>query len=132
MSAKKNLHDSGLIFLHCDTSANHYLRLLLDEVFGENLFINEIVWAYKKWSNSSKKLLDGHQTIWVYAKTKNYKFKHIFTSYSPTTNIDQIFYNNVYVIQMVELFINVMKMILSLQQMKNMEYHLEMFGSFLF
>jgi len=90
IECKKKLHDSGLIFLHCDTSANHYLRLLLDEVFGENLFINEIVWAYKKWSNSSKKLLDGHQTIWVYAKTKNYKFKHIFTSYSPTTNIDQI------------------------------------------
>lgn len=90
IECKEKLNNSGLIFLHCDTSANHYLRILLDEVFGEDLFINEIVWAYKKWSNSSKKLLDGHQTIWVYAKTKNYKFKHIFISYSPTTNIDQI------------------------------------------
>lgn len=87
---KNKMNDSALIFLHCDTSANHLLRVLLDEVFGENLFLNEIVWSYKRWSNSSKKLLDAHQTIWIYSKTKNYKFKSIYTSYSPTTNVDQI------------------------------------------
>ncbi|MGP1414608.1 MAG: DNA-methyltransferase [Treponema sp.] len=87
---KEKMKDTGLIFLHCDTYANHYLRLLLDEIFGEAQFINEIIWAYKRWSNSSNKLLDSHQTIWVYSKTKHYKFKRIFSDYSPTTNIDQI------------------------------------------
>ena len=87
---KEKMKDTGLIFLHCDTYANHHLRLLLDEVFGEAQFINEIIWAYKRWSNSSNKLLDSHQTIWVYSKTKHYKFKRIFSGYSPTTNIDQI------------------------------------------
>ena len=87
---KKKMNDSSLIFLHCDTSANHYLRVLLDKVFGETAFLNEIIWSYKRWSNSSKKLLDGHQTIWVYSKTKKYFFNRITTSYSPTTNIDQI------------------------------------------
>jgi len=87
---KEKMKKTALIFLHCDTYANHHLRLLLDEVFGEDMFINEIIWAYKRWSNSSNKLLDSHQTIWVYSKTKNYKFKRIFSGYSPTTNIDQI------------------------------------------
>ena len=87
---KEKMKDTGLIFLHCDTYANHHLRLLLDEVFGEDQFINEIIWAYKRWSNSSNKLLDSHQTIWVYSKTKHYNFKRIFSSYSLATNIDQI------------------------------------------
>jgi len=87
---KEKMKETGLIFLHCDTYANHHLRLLLDEVFGENQFINEIIWAYKRWSNLSNKLLDSHQTIWVYSKTKQYKLKRVFSSYSPTTNIDQI------------------------------------------
>lgn len=90
IECRLKMSDSALIFLHCDTSANHLLRVLLDEIFGSNMFLNEIVWSYKRWSNSSKKLLDAHQTIWVYSKTKNYKFNRIHTSYSPTTNVDQI------------------------------------------
>ena len=90
IECKKKMNNSGLIFLHCDASANHYLRLLLDEVFGSNMFLNEIVWVYKRWSNSSKKLLDSHQTIWVYSKTKDYLFNIINGAYSATTNIEQI------------------------------------------
>lgn len=90
IECRNKMNDSALIFLHCDTSANHLLRMLLDEIFGDAMFLNEIIWSYKRWSNSSNKLLDAHQTIWVYSKTKNYKFNRIFTSYSPTTNIDQI------------------------------------------
>jgi site-specific DNA-methyltransferase (adenine-specific) len=82
--------DSGLIYLHCDNSASHYLRILLDKIFGEKYFINEIIWTYKRWSNSARKLLDSHQTIFVYSKTNNYKFNKIMMEYSPTTNIDQI------------------------------------------
>lgn len=90
IECKNKMKNSGLLFLHCDTSANHNLRVLLDKVFGEDMFINEIIWFYKRWSNSSSKLLDAHQTIWVYAKTKDYNFNKIMTSYSPTTNVDQI------------------------------------------
>lgn len=90
LECRNKMNDSALLFLHCDTSANHLLRMLLDEVFGDSMFLNEIVWSYKRWSNSSNKLLDAHQTIWVYSKTKKYKFNRIFTSYSPTTNVDQI------------------------------------------
>ena len=87
---KRVLKDTGNIFLHCDTSAGHYLRVLLDEIFGEKNFRSEIIWAYKRWSNSKKGLLPNHQTIYYYSKSEHYKFNTLYTAYSPTTNIDQI------------------------------------------
>jgi site-specific DNA-methyltransferase (adenine-specific) len=76
--------------LHCDKSASHHLRILLDEVFGENNFQSEIIWAYKRWSNAKKGLLNSHQNIYFYSKSEDFKFNFIYTDYSPTTNIDQI------------------------------------------
>ena len=84
------LKDSGSIFLHCDDSASWYLKIVMDEVFGEENFQSEIIWTYKRWSNSQKGLLPCHQTIFFYSKTKNFKFNTLFCEYSPTTNIDQI------------------------------------------
>jgi site-specific DNA-methyltransferase (adenine-specific) len=62
----------------------------LDKVFGEENFQSEIIWAYRRWSNAKKGLLNAHQTIYFYSKSANFKFNTIFTDYSPTTNIDQI------------------------------------------
>lgn len=84
------LKNTGSIFLHCDKSASHYLRVLLDQVFGAENFRSEIIWAYRRWSNSKKGLLNGHQTIYFYSKTEDFKFNTIYTDYSPTTNVDQI------------------------------------------
>lgn len=84
------LKPTGSIFLHCDKSASHHLRLLLDEVFGRDNFQSEIIWAYRRWSNSKKGLLNSHQTIYFYSKTANFQFNSIYTGYSPTTNLDQI------------------------------------------
>lgn len=88
---RKVLKDSGSIFLHCDRSASHYLRIMLDEVFGEKNFQSEIVWCYKRWSNAKKGLLNSHQIIYFYSKTANFKFNHQYEDYSLTTNLDQIF-----------------------------------------
>lgn len=84
------LHPSGSIFLHCDRSASHHLRVLLDEVFGPQNFQSEIIWAYKRWSNAKKGLLNCHQNIYFYSKTDVFTFNTIYTNYSPTTNVDQI------------------------------------------
>jgi len=88
---KRVLKDTGSIFLHCDRSASHYLRIALDEVFGSENFQSEIIWSYKRWSNAKKGLLNAHQVIFFYSKTKNFKFNPKYTDYSPTTNLDQIF-----------------------------------------
>ena len=86
----KVLKPTGSIFLHCDKTASHHLRLLLDNVFGCEFFQSEIIWTYKRWSNAKKGLLNSHQTIYFYSKTSDFKFNILFTDYSPTTNVDQI------------------------------------------
>jgi len=87
---RQALRDTGSIFLHCDRSASHHLRLVLDEVFGAENFQSEIIWSYRRWSNAKKGLLNTHQVIFFYSKTNNFKFNQMYDDYSPTTNIDQI------------------------------------------
>ncbi len=84
------LKDTGSVFVHCDTNANFLLRSILDDVFGANQFRSEIIWSYRRWSNSAKGLLPAHQTILFYSKTGGYKFNRVYGAYSETTNIDQI------------------------------------------
>ena len=90
LECKRILKDSGSIFLHCDRNASHYLKILMDKLFGITNFQSEIIWSYKRWSNSKKGLLNAHQIILFYSKTKDFKFNKIYTNYSETTNIDQI------------------------------------------
>lgn len=87
---KRTLKDTGSIFVHCDRNASHYLKVLLDKIFGMKNFQSEIIWTYKRWSNSKKGLLNNHQVILFYSKTDSFKFNRIYTEYSETTNIDQI------------------------------------------
>lgn len=84
------LKHSGSVFVHCDSSANFILRALLDKIFGVDQFRSEIIWTYKRWSNSARNLLPAHQTIFFYSKSGAYKFNVLYGAYSETTNIDQI------------------------------------------
>jgi len=90
IQSKRVLKDTGSVFLHCDKTASHNIRVVLDKVFGRDNFQSEIVWSYKRWSNSKKGLLNAHQIVFFYSKTKDFKFNTIYTDYSATTNIDQI------------------------------------------
>ncbi len=87
---RRVMKDNGTIFFHCDRNASHRIRVLLDEVFGYERFISEIIWTYRRWSTSTRSLLGSHQTIFMYAKTANYKFNKMYQEYSETTNLDQI------------------------------------------
>ena len=49
------LSDKGSIYLHCDSTMSHYLKLIMDEVFGKDLFRNEIIWTYNRFSRKSDK-----------------------------------------------------------------------------
>ena len=87
---KAKLKKTGSLFLHCDKAASHYLKVALDEVFGIDQFRSEIVWTYKRWTNSKKGLLNNHQIIFFYSKSEDFKFNTIYENYSITTNVDQI------------------------------------------
>jgi site-specific DNA-methyltransferase (adenine-specific) len=73
----KKLKKTGSIFLHCDWHASHRLRVLLDDVFGEENFINEIIWCYKSGGASKKYFSNKHDTIFFYSKSNNYYFNPI-------------------------------------------------------
>ena len=57
---RKVLRDTGSIFVHCDSSASHHIRLILDEIFGPEHFKSEIIWVYKRWSNAKRRLDLGY------------------------------------------------------------------------
>lgn len=64
------LAEEGSLYLHCDWRSSSMLRLLLDEIFGCEGFVNEIVWYYyNKYSAAKRCLPRAHDTIWVYSKT---------------------------------------------------------------
>ena len=87
---RETLADTGSIFVHCDRNATHVVRGLLDEIFGAKMFRSEIIWTYRRWSNSAKRLLPSHQTIYYYTKSSEYTFNTIWREYSPATNVEQI------------------------------------------
>ena len=68
------LRTTGSLYLHCDTVASHYLKIILDGIFGEDNFRNEIVWHYGKWSNVSKHFQKNHDVILFYSKSDTYTF----------------------------------------------------------
>jgi site-specific DNA-methyltransferase (adenine-specific) len=87
---RRVLKQTGSLFFHCDTNASHHIRCLLDEVFGEVMFRSEIIWHYRRWSNSQRKPLPSHQSIFFYSKTEGYRYFQLFDGYSPATNVEQI------------------------------------------
>ena len=66
------LTDTGSIYLHCDSTMSHYLKLLLDYIFGENNFRNEIIWYYQTGGVSKKWFGRKHDVILFFTKTNNY------------------------------------------------------------
>lgn len=88
--SKRVLKNTGSVFLHCDKTASHNIRVVMDNVFGRDNFQSEIIWSYKRWSNAKKGLLNAHQVIFFYSKTQDFKFNTLYTDYSATTNLDQI------------------------------------------
>lgn len=87
---RDSLRPTGAIFLHCDWPVSHRIRVALDEVLGEDNFRNEIVWSYRKWTNSRASLQRTHQSIFYYSVSKAHQPIVPYVDYSPTTNLDQI------------------------------------------
>ena len=68
------LKDTGSIYLHCDPTASHYLKTIMDCVFGVKNFRNEIIWCYTGPNNSKKHFQRKHDTILFYSKTQDSLF----------------------------------------------------------
>ena len=84
------LSDTGSIYLHCDWHRSHYLRMIMEEVFGANNFVNNIVWCYKTRQFSKKHWNRKHDDLLMYSKnpdqhTFNWNAKGVLEAYSPET-----------------------------------------------
>ena len=68
------LKPTGSIYLHCDPTASHYLKTIMDAVFGTKQFRNEIVWSYRWASNVKRSFAKKHDTLFFYSKTDKWIF----------------------------------------------------------
>ncbi len=86
---RRVLKPTGSFYLHCDPTASHYLKLVLDAVFlaegGD--FLNEIVWHYLKWSVAQHQFVSNHDVIFFYSKSADAErvFNTLFVERSPAT-----------------------------------------------
>jgi adenine specific DNA methylase Mod len=72
---KEVLAPSGLLAVHLDTRAAHYVKVLMDEIFGSDKLVNELIWSYKSGGASTKCFSKKHDTILLYSKGKRYYFE---------------------------------------------------------
>ena len=72
------LKPTGSLYLHCDYHANAYLRILLDRIFGESNFQNEIIWHYGLGAfQKTRGFPSKHDTLFLYSKTSNFVFNKL-------------------------------------------------------
>ena len=81
---------SASIIYHCDWRTSHHARRLLEELLGPEHFRAEIIWTYRRWSNSKRGLMPAHQTLLWFSMGDDYVFNQTYEAYSPTTNVDQL------------------------------------------
>ena len=81
------LKTTGSIYLHCDPTMSHSLKLLMDGIFGAKNFRNEIIWNYRKWSTGKYTFQKNHDIILFYSKTQTRKrtFNQIYMPRAEST-----------------------------------------------
>ena len=78
MAIKSIMSDEASIYVHLDWHIGHYVKILLDEIFGESNFINEIVWHYyNKMQGNVNRFASNHDVIFLYRKSDDYLFQPI-------------------------------------------------------
>lgn len=77
------LKPTGSIYLHCDPTASHYLKLLMDSIFGIDKFKAEIIWKRTSAHSDSKSLGSSHDSILFFTKGKTFLWNKIYQPYSP-------------------------------------------------
>ena len=80
------MSENASIYAHLDWHIGHYVKILMDEVFGEDNFRNEIVWFYRRWTAPSNNFQKMHDTIYYYSKSDNYIFNQQYIEVAESRN----------------------------------------------
>ena len=84
------LKPTGSIYLHCDPTASHYLKMIMDDLFGKNRFLNEIVWqrTITRKGNLTRRLARDTDIIFVYSKNNTHVWNGVIIPYD-LSNLDE-------------------------------------------
>lgn len=77
------LRPNGTIYLHCDPTASHYLKVMMDAIFGATNFRNEIIWKRTSAHSSSKRYGPVHDVLLFYSKGEDFQWYPQYTKYEP-------------------------------------------------
>jgi DNA modification methylase len=92
------LAEDGSIYVHCDWRVNSFLRIILDEIFGKEMFCNEIIWHYSGWNKQLEKSFERrNDTIFYYSKSENPCFNSYFEKYNSKEEYLKVRKQKVYV-----------------------------------
>jgi DNA modification methylase len=75
------LKPTGTLYLHCDPTAGHYLKVFLDDLFGFPRFLSEVVWKRTSAHNTAKRYGPAHDTLLVYTKSPQYTWNPSYQAY---------------------------------------------------
>lgn len=78
----KILADDGSIYIHLDWRKGHYMKTLMDEIFRENNFRNEVIWCYGTMQTVKSKLANKHENIYVYSKSDEPVYNIVYEKYT--------------------------------------------------
>jgi len=79
---KELLTDDGSIYVHLDWRKGHYVKVLMDEIFGENHFRNEVVWCYGTMQTVKSKLANKHENIYIYSRSDKPVYNIVYEEYT--------------------------------------------------
>ncbi len=79
LEMRRALKETGSIYLHCDPYASHYLKMLMDAVFGQGNFRNEIIWSYNRFSRRGEDFPAMHDILLYYTKSQSATFNPLYT-----------------------------------------------------
>jgi DNA modification methylase len=87
MELQRVIKPRGSIYLHCDPAASHYLKILMDAVFGPLNFKNEIIWHYRKWPTGKYTFQRNHDVLLFYSRSSDHArtFNQLFMERAPST-----------------------------------------------
>ncbi len=80
--AKEILANDGSIYVHLDQKMNHYIKILMDEIFEKNNFKNEIIWHYNRWTAAKNGFQKMHDTIYWFSNGSEWTYNMQYKSYS--------------------------------------------------
>ncbi len=79
---RRLLKPTGSVYYHCDPTASHYLKVVMDAVFEQRNFRNEIVWAYQRWTGATKHFQRMHDCVLMFARSNHSKFNQLLEPHS--------------------------------------------------